>query len=169
MQTIVRRIAAVALATLFAYGCAPSKPHPAKSAFFTSCKDLDALASRAASVSDVTLKDKMPAGSAEGSGGKRLHHHATFLCSVQPEASEKFLEALKAEVEKLAKQAGADIIDTEEFTAPAAKGKGVDGRLSGFAISYGIGDAHGKFEASIQHRPEAKEQQVKIHLEEWAG
>jgi hypothetical protein len=173
MQTIARGsiLAGLALATFLAGGCMSTKPAPAKSAFFTSCKDLDALASRAATAADCTLKDKMPASSAESRGGKRLHHHATFLCNVQggPEATEKFLRALKAEVEKLAKQAGADIIDTTEFTAPAAQGKDLDGRVAGFAISYGIGDAHGKFEANIQQRPDAKDQQVKVNLEEWAG
>jgi hypothetical protein len=166
MQTIVRRsvTAVVTLATFLAHGCTPSKTPPAKSAFFTSCKDLDALASRAASSADCTLKDKIPASSAEGSGGKRLHHHARFLCNVQggPEATEKFLKALKAEVEKLANQAGADIIDTMEA-------KGLDGRIAGFEISYGVGDAHGKFEANIEQRPDAKDQKVKVTVEEWAG
>jgi hypothetical protein len=160
---------AVALATLIAGGCMTGKPPPAasKSALFSSCSDLDALVSRTASGEGCALADKTPWSS--GTKGARVHHVAGLACSIDcnPEGAEKLLQSLKAEVERLAKQTGAEIIDTEEG--------GADGHLAGFEINYGIGNAHGKFEAKTQpasatpNKPDSKGYELRVQIEEWAG
>jgi hypothetical protein len=172
MHTMARRgiTAGVTLATLLVGGCMTSKPPPAvsKSAFFTSCSDLNALVSRTASGPDCSLENKTPWGSS--SVGARLHHVSGLACSIRgsPEATEKFVRSLKAEVERLATQAGAEIIDTVEA-------KGVDGHLAGFEINYGIGNAHGKFEANLKpmpvkaNKPDATGSELRVQIEEWAG
>jgi hypothetical protein len=161
---------AVALATLMAGGCMTSKPPPpaSKSAFFTSCSDLNALVSRATSGNDCALADQAPWGSS--GQGARLHHVSGLACNIRcnPEASGKLLQSLRAEVERLAKQAGAEIIDSSE-------GKGDDGHLAGFEINYGIGNAHGKFEANRKpasakpNKPDEKGYELTVKIEEWAG
>ena len=92
------------------------------------------------------------------------HDRASLVCSIHgtPDSADKLLRALKAEVEKLAKQDGAKIIDSVEA-------KGLDGHVGGFEINYGIGNVHGKFEANIISKPDAKDRQLKIQIEEMSG
>jgi hypothetical protein len=188
MQTFVNRIvpAAIVLATLLMGGCLQSKsPRAAgKSAFFNSCSDLDALVSRTAAGADIAVKVKGPWSSSGGSR-RRLHHVSGLLCTVRgnPEAIEKLMRSLKAEVEKLAGQTGADIIDTVEGTGPPKIQKQDNApteitdtvHLVGFEINYGIDNAHGKFEANLKpvsaepDKPDVNGYELRVQIEEWAG
>jgi hypothetical protein len=177
MSTSVTRVVSTAafLAVLLSSGCImASKPAaPAgKSAFFNSCSDVDALVSRVAAGGDCVPEAKTPSSS-EGVHISRQHHVSGLRCQIRcgPEAAEKLLRSLKAEVEKLAKQTGAEIIDTTERTGVAEFG----GKLVAFEINYGQGNAHGKVEAEIRparaspDKPDTKVQELKVQVEEWAG
>jgi len=144
-------LAALALAAVLAGGCLTGKPPatPSPSIVFTSCKDLDHLVSRAAASAGCVVESKGPWGS-ESSRGAYRHQVAGLRSTLRcdGETAEKVLRALKAEVQTLAGQKGAEVIDTGEE-------EDAEGRLAGFEINYGAGGAHGKIEGKLQPAPVA--------------
>jgi hypothetical protein len=146
-----------------------AEPASGKSAFYTTCSDLDSLLARSAS--GATLEQKTPWGG-ESIHGKHLHHDQGIRCYVvgKPGASDEVLHALKAGVEKLAQQNGAEIIDTVESQL-------IGKRYGGFTLNYANGRAHGKIEAKVaredvvfsKQNPDAKGTEIVVTIEEWVN
>ncbi len=158
MRTLVGLL--LAFSTLLACGCNRSRTSSSsgKSPFYTSCSDLKALVTRAASDNNCRMEEV-----GDGWGRDDATHYvrgADFTLvpgGGQPVA--KVLQSLKTEVGDFASQTGAEILHTEE----SPNGNSLE-------MTYGIGNARGKIDAKLKPaQPESSgrtKYQLRIHVEE---
>lgn len=147
----------------------PSAPPRAKSAFYSACRDWSTVVEKSIPGNEVVLENKPPAPSlSEGVAGQRLHHTSSMSCDVSTnkDGIDKFMRALRTDLQKLAQQTAAQI-DAE------GAGTAVEGHLGGFEIEYTAGNAFGKVQGNLDagkaHPDKAgvKTYKLSVQIEEW--
>ena len=158
------------VAVTFLAGCKDSAaPPPAKSAFYSACRDWTTLLDRSVPGNDVVLESKpTPPSLAEGVVGQRLHHTCSTSrhVSATKDGIDKFMRALRTELKKVAQKTGARI-DVE------GGGESVEGHLGGFDLEYTAGNAFGMIRANSDagkahpNRAGVKTYKLSVQIEEW--
>jgi hypothetical protein len=153
----------------------PSHPR-AKSAFFSACRDWNALVQKSNPGNEVVLKNQAPV--VEGSSGGTITplHHTSFMfrdVTAKKDGINKFMRALQTELERLAQQTGAQIDLKSESNAGVGEGK-VD-FLNSFSFEYAAGKAFGQVNVTLnsagQGLPDgagAQTYTLNVRIEEWA-
>jgi len=147
----------------------PKAPPPAKSAFYSACREWTPLLDKSVQANDVVLEGKpTPPSLAEGVVGRRLHHtsSASRHVSATQDGIDRFMRALRTELKKVAQQTGARI-DVESAGE-------LEGRVGGFDLEYTAGKAFGMVrahpDAGKAHPSKAgvKTYKLSVQIEEWA-
>ncbi len=140
--------AAVSILTVLplAGGCSSmKKPAPtAPSAFYRTCRDLDAPLRQAASAGGFTLGVTDSSGGGGGRGGGQTREHTEHRQAVEcrTEDLDKVLPALKAEFRKLAETNGAVVTEASARETPV-------GSPRGFTLRYTTETAQGTVGATL--------------------
>jgi len=125
-----------------------TEPH-VPSAFYTACKDWPATAGRAAP-DPAAIVDSTFIGAGSGEGGRSIQHrheHCFYLRG--REATARFVEALRAELRRLARETGAEVTgeDAAAFT---------DGLLRSFTLRFRVGRGNGEVRVRVVKSDDAQ-------------
>jgi hypothetical protein len=153
-------------------GCLGPKPPGAggPSAFYKQADNLNRIVPQLAADNGCKIGNH-GAGSSSGSGGHGSHSSLNFNGDFRgtPNAADKLMRALQAELEKMAQTTGASIDETVE-------GGGAGERLVGFEFDYTAGNAHGQVAVKLESgepnaRKDKKDQhqdyKLSIRVQEW--
>jgi hypothetical protein len=159
------------IAGLLGSGCMFAKPAATStpSAFYNQMRDLVTIVERLAQENGCIAVEQRSAGEGAGSGQHGWHgdRNFTHMLRGSPENANKFMQALRTELEN-AVRAGGATVDEE------SGGHGPNKSLAGFSFDYTTGTGHGQVEASILDggtagaKTETQRYELHIRIQEWA-